>query len=31
MPRLQKIAPYPHVHVNEKLVVSISETFFFKF
>ena len=23
MPRLQKIAPYPHVHVNEKLVVSI--------
>ncbi len=31
MPRLQKIAPYPHVHVNEKLVVSISETYFFKF
>jgi hypothetical protein len=28
MPRLQKIAPYPHVHVNEKLVVSICKTFY---
>ena len=28
MPRLQKIAPYPNVHINEKLVVSF---FFYLF